>query len=270
MTDDDTTDDAPNLADPTIPFDHETVRYDREGGVVVVTVDRPDARNAVDNRTALGLRDAWRRFDADEAALVGVLTGAGDDFCAGADLKKMDLEDREEGWLGCSRLRVEKPTIAAVEGHAVAGGLELALWCDLRVAAEDATFGCFERRFGVPLVDGGTQRLPRVVGRGRALDMILTGRAVAADEAHDWGLADRVVEPGEALAAARELAAGIAEHPQPTVRTDRAALYDGLGESLEAGLKIEAWHGTKALGTAAEGAARFAEGEGRGGEGVEH
>ncbi|MWG34088.1 crotonase/enoyl-CoA hydratase family protein [Halomarina oriensis] len=269
MTDREVDADGPDLADPTVPFDHETVRYDREDGVAVVTIDRPNARNAVDSRTALGLRDAWKRFDTDEEALVGVFTGAGEHFCAGADLKRMDLEDREEGWLGCSRMRVEKPTIAAVEGHAVAGGLELALWCDLRVAAEDATFGCFERRFGVPLVDGGTQRLPRLVGRGRALDMILTGRAVEAAEAHDWGLADRVVEPGETLAAARELAAGIAEHPQTTVRTDRAALYDGLGESLETGLQIEAWHGTKALGTAAEGAARFADGEGRGGEGVE-
>jgi enoyl-CoA hydratase len=166
-------------------------------------------------------------------------------------------------------MRVDKPTIAAVEGHAVAGGLELAVWCDLRVAAADATFGCFERRFGVPLVDGGTQRLPRLVGRGRALDMILTGRAVDAEEAHDWGLADRVVDPGGALAAARDLAAGIAEHPQTTVRTDRAALYDGLGESLETGLTVEAWHGTRALDTAEEGAARFAGGEGRGGEGVD-
>jgi len=269
MTDTDPTDDRPALADPTVPFDHETVRYEREDSVAVVTVDRPEARNAIDDRTALGLRDAWRRFDADEEALVGVLTGSGDDFCAGADLKAMDLVDREEGWLGCTRMRVDKPTIAAVEGHAVAGGLELAVWCDLRVAAADATFGCFERRFGVPLVDGGTQRLPRLVGRGRALDMILTGRAVDAEEAHDWGLADRVVDPDTALAAARDLAAGIAEHPQTTVRTDRAALYDGLGELLATGLTVEAWHGTKALGTAAEGAARFDEGEGRGGEGVD-
>ena len=268
-TDDRGPPESTDRTDPETPFDHEMVRYERAEGVAVVTIDRPEARNAVDDRTARGLRDAWRRFDADEEALVGVLTGAGDDFCAGADLKAMDLEDRDEGWLGCSRLRVEKPTIAAVEGHAVAGGLELALWCDLRVAAADATFGCFERRFGVPLVDGGTQRLPRLVGRGRALDMILTGRVVDAEEAHDWGLADRVVDSGEALAAARTLAEGIAEHPQTTVRTDRAALYDGLGESLETGLKVEAWHGTKALDAAAEGAARFAGGEGRGGEGVE-
>jgi enoyl-CoA hydratase len=269
MDDSDDADRSADRADPTAPFDHETVGYDREDGVAVVTLDRPDARNAVDDRTALGLRDAWRRFDADGEALVGVLTGAGGEFCAGADLKAMDLEDREEGWLGCTRMRVEKPTIAAVEGHAVAGGLELACWCDLRVAAADATFGCFERRFGVPLVDGGTQRLPRLVGRGRALDMILTGRAVDAAEALDWGLADRVVDPGEALSAARTLAEGIAEHPQTTVRSDRAALYDGLGESLETGLTLEAWHGTKALDTAAAGASRFAEGEGRGGDGVD-
>ncbi|MFD1514613.1 crotonase/enoyl-CoA hydratase family protein [Halomarina rubra] len=265
----DPTDDSRDRTDPAVPFDHETVRYERDEGVAVVTVDRPESRNAIDDRTALGLRDAWRRFDTDDEALLGVLTGAGDDFCAGADLKQMDLEDREEGWLGCSRMRVDKPTVAAVEGHAVAGGLELALWCDLRVAAADATFGCFERRFGVPLVDGGTQRLPRLVGRGRALDMILTGRAVDAAEAHDWGLVDRVVDSGTALDAARELAAGIAAHPQTTVKSDRAALYDGLGESLETGLKVEAWHGTKALATADEGATRFAEGEGRGGESVD-
>jgi enoyl-CoA hydratase len=147
---------SPDPTDPDAPFEYETVRYDRRDGVAVVTIDRPDARNTVDDETARGLRAAWRRFDADDETLEGILTGAGETFSAGADLKRMDLVDREEGWLGCTRLRVGKPTIAAVEGHAVAGGLELALWCDLRVAASDATFGCFERRFGVPLVDGGT------------------------------------------------------------------------------------------------------------------
>jgi enoyl-CoA hydratase len=246
----------------------ETVRYEREGPVAVITIDRPEARNAVDDATARGLRDAWRRFDDGDAA-VGVLTGAGGTFSAGADLEKMDLEDRPEGWLGCTRMRVDKPTVAAVEGYCVAGGLELACWCDMRVAAEGATFGCFERRFGVPLVDGGTQRLPRIVGLGRALELIETGRALHATEAREWGLVNRVVPDGEALEAAVELAEGIAEHPQLTVRTDRAAVYDGLGLPVERGLTVEARHGARAMETAREGAARFAEGEGRGGEGVE-
>jgi enoyl-CoA hydratase len=181
----------------------------------------------------------------------------------------MDLEDGPEGWLGFTRRRVGKPTVAAVEGHCVAGGLEMALWCDLRVAAEGATFGCFERRFGVPLVDGATQRLPRVVGQGRALEMILTGRAVDAAEAREWGLANRVVDEGEALPAAIEVAERIADFPQETVRTDRAAVYEGIGTGEAEGLRIEAWHGTRALGAAVEGADRFASGEGRGGAGIE-
>jgi len=244
------------------------VTYDRDGPVAVIGIDRPEAKHAIDNETALALQEAWRRFDDDEDAAVGVLTGDEEVFSAGADLKQMDLEDRDEGWLGFSRMDVSKPTIAAVEGHCVAGGLEMALWCDLRVAGESAVFGCFERRFGVPLVDGGTQRLPRVVGQGRALDMILTGRPVEADEAKEWGLANRVVEDGGALAAAVELGKTVAEFPQRTVRTDRAAVYDGLGQELQQGLKVEAWHGRRALETAEEGATRFAAGEGRGGEGV--
>ena len=244
------------------------VTYDRDGPVAVIGIDRPDAKNAIDNETALALREAWKRFDDDDDAAVGVLTGNEAVFSAGADLKKMDLEDRDEGWLGFSRMAVSKPTIAAVEGHCVAGGLEMALWCDLRVAGESAVFGCFERRFGVPLVDGGTQRLPRIVGQGRALDMILTGRPVEAPEAKEWGLANRVVEDGDALEAAVELGRTIAEFPQQTVRTDRAALYDGLGQELEQGLTVEAWHGRRALETAEEGAERFAAGEGRGGAGV--
>jgi enoyl-CoA hydratase len=195
-----------------------------------------------------------------------VLYGANGTFSAGADLKAMDLEDTPDGWLGFTRMEVSKPTIAAVEGHCIAGGLEMALWCDLRVAAPDATFGCFERRFGVPLVDGGTQRLPRVVGLGRALEMILTGRAVEAEEAREWGLVNRIDD--DPLAAAREMGEVIAEFPQETVRTDRAAVYEGLGASLEQGLAIEGWHGSRALETAMEGADRFAGGEGRGGEGV--
>lgn len=245
------------------------VTYEREGPVAVVTVDRPGRRNAVDRETAEELGEAWERFDDDEDALVGVLTGSEGTFSAGADLQAMDLEDGPEGWLGFTRTRVEKPTIAAVEGHCVAGGLEMALWCDLRVAGEGAEFGCFERRFGVPLVDGGTQRLPRVVGLGRALEMILTGRAVDAETAREWGLVNRVVEDGAALDAAVELGELIASFPQETVRTDRAAVYDGLGVPLEQGLGVEGWHGSRALRTAEEGADRFAGGEGRGGEGVE-
>jgi enoyl-CoA hydratase len=245
------------------------VTYERDGPVAVISIDRPDAKHAIDNETALALQDAWRRFDEDDDAAVGVLTGDAETFSAGADLKQMDLEDRDEGWLGFSRMQVSKPTIAAVEGHCVAGGLEMALWCDLRIAGESATFGCFERRFGVPLVDGGTQRLPRIVGQGRALEMIITGRPVEAPEAREWGLVNRVVEDGEALQAAVELGETVAEFPQQTVRTDRAALYEGLGEPIEKGLQIEAWHGRRALETAEEGAERFASGEGRHGEGIE-
>jgi enoyl-CoA hydratase len=245
-----------------------SVHYDREGPVAVVTVDRPDRRNAIDRATADALRDAWTRFEDGDAA-VGVLTGSEGTFSAGADLKAMDLEDSPEGWLGFTRERVSKPTIAAVEGHCVAGGLEMALWCDIRVASETAEFGCFERRFGVPLVDGGTQRLPRVVGLGRALDMILTGRAVDAETAERWGLATRVVEAGEARDAAVDLGTRIAEFPQQTVLTDRAAVYDGIGTTLERGLGVEGWHGSRALRTAEAGADRFASGEGRGGAGIE-
>ncbi|MFB6172974.1 MAG: crotonase/enoyl-CoA hydratase family protein [Haloarculaceae archaeon] len=244
------------------------VTYEREGPVAVVTIDRPERRNSIDDETALALRDAWARFDEDGDALVGVLTGSEGIFSAGADLKAMDLENREEGFLGFTRTRVDKPTIAAVEGHCVAGGLEMALWCDLRVASESATFGCFERRFGVPLVDGGTQRLPRIVGLGRALEMILTGEAVDAETAHDWGLANRVVPAGEARAAAVELGEVIAGFPQTTVRTDRRAVYEGLGSTLEQGLTVEDAHGARAIETGREGADRFAGGEGRGGEGI--
>lgn len=243
----------------------EPVRYERRGPVAVVTIDRPDRRNAVDAATADALAEARERFaDGDADALV--LTGADGNFSAGADLKAFDLEERPEGYLGLTRTRVEKPTIAAVEGYCVAGGLELALWCDLRVAARGAIFGCLERRFGVPLVDGGTQRLPRVVGLGRALDLILTGRELDAGTAYDWGLVDRLVGEGEALDAAILLAELIASFPQETVRTDLAAVYDGLGESLEDGLRLEAEHGRRAMETAREGAERFAAGEGQGGE----
>ncbi len=245
-----------------------TVEYDRRGPVAVVTVDRPDRRNAIDNATAEALGDAWARFDGDEEALVGVLTGSEGTFSAGADLKAMDLEDTPEGWLGFTRIRVSKPTVAAIEGHCVAGGLEMALWCDLRVASRSATFGCFERRFGVPLIDGGTQRLPHVVGLGRALELILTGRALDPETAKEWGLVNRLAPEGAALETAVEMAEVIAGFPQETVRTDREAVYDGLGSTLAQGLATEAWHGSRALETAVEGADRFAGGEGRGGEGV--
>jgi enoyl-CoA hydratase len=215
------------------------VEYDRRGPVAIVTIDRPDRRNAVDDATAGELNDAWDRFDEDDDALVGVLTGSEGTFSAGADLEAMDLEDRPEGWLGFTRRRVSKPTVAAVEGHCVAGGLEMALWCDLRVAGESATFGCFERRFGVPLVDGGTQRLPHVVGLGRALELILTGRELDAETAAEWGLVNRLAPAGAALETAVKLAEVIAGFPQETVRTDRAAVYDGLGETLERGLAVE-------------------------------
>ena len=243
------------------------VEYDCRGPVAVITTDHPDRRNAVDDATAEELGDAWDRFDEDDA-LVGVLTGSEGTFSAGADLEAIDLEDRPEGWLGFTRRRVSKPTVAAVEGHCVAGGLEMALWCDLRVAGESATFGCFERRFGVPLVDGGTQRLPHVVGLGRALELILTGRELDAETAAEWGLVNRPAPAGAALETAVELAEVIAGFPQETVRTDRAAVYDGLGETLERGLAVEGWHGSRAMETAREGADRFAGGEGRGGEGV--
>lgn len=246
----------------------DVVDYTRTGSVAVISIERPERKNAIDRTTARELADAWDRFEADEDALVGVLYGEGETFSAGADLKAMDLADDGDGWLGFTRRTVSKPTIAAIEGYCVAGGLEMALWCDLRVAGESSTFGCFERRFGVPLVDGATQRLPRVIGLGRALEMILTGQAVTAKRANEWGLVNRVVDDGEALERAVELGEVIAEYPQETVRTDRAAVYDGLGVALEQGLQVEAWHGSRVMDQAATGAVRFADGEGREGDGV--
>ena len=243
-----------------------SVTYETHERVGVVTVDRPDRRNAIDRATAVALKEAWQQFDTDNSTDVGILYGAGAVFSSGADLKAFDLVADRDGFLGFTLLRVSKPTIAAIEGYCVAGGLEMALWCDLRVAADDAVFGCFERRWGVPLVDGGTQRLPRIVGLGRAMDMILTGRPVDATEAMSMGLVNRVTEPGEALHGAIELAKQIAAFPQTTVRTDRAAVLDGLG--LTGGLEYERHHGLEALRVAREGAARFAMGEGRHGEGV--
>lgn len=249
-----------------------TVRVERNGPVVTVTIDRPERRNAVDPPTAIALREAFTAFDADEEALVAVLTGAGGAFCSGYDLKAYAAQgsshDPEgEGPMGPTRLRLSKPVVAAVEGPAVAGGLELALWCDLRVASETAVFGVYCRRWGVPLIDGGTVRLPRIVGQGRALDMILTGRPVAAAEAQAIGLADRVTAPGRALAVAEALAAEIARFPQACLRVDRASAYAQWDHDLPAALRAEARGGVAALEAGArEGAARFTSGLGRGGD----
>ncbi|MGW5134994.1 crotonase/enoyl-CoA hydratase family protein [Streptomyces sp. NPDC004135] len=245
------------------------VRVERRGPVTTVVLSRPEVRNAVDGPTAAELAAAFRAFEADEEARAAVLWGEGGTFCAGADLKALGtghgnrVEPEGDGPMGPTRMRLSKPVIAAVAGHAVAGGLELALWCDLRVAEEDAVFGVFCRRWGVPLIDGGTVRLPRLIGTGRALDLILTGRPVPAAEALDMGLVNRVVPPGRARAAAEELAAGIARFPQACLRSDRASVLgqEGLGEP--AALEAEFRHGTGVLAESLEGAARFAAGAGR-------
>jgi enoyl-CoA hydratase len=243
----------------------EEVRYERVGAAAVLTIDRPERRNAVDAATARALRAGLERFEADDGARVLVLTGAGGEaFCAGADLKAMDLEvDHPAGPMGFSRLAASKPTIAAVDGWCLAGGLELALWCDLRLATPGSTFGCFERRWGVPLIDGGTQRLPRVIGLGRALDLILTGRAVGAEEAERIGLLTEVTAPGAHLERALELAEALAAFPQDTMLADRRAAIEGLGMPLADGIALEHRLGRETLVTAARGATRFAAGEGR-------
>jgi enoyl-CoA hydratase len=242
-----------------------SVRVERAGPVTTVVLDRPGARNAVDREHAEALADAFRAFDADEEAAVGVLWGAGGAFCAGADLKQLDNRVDAEGDapMGPTRMLLSKPVIAAVAGHAVAGGLELALWCDLRVAEEDAVFGVFCRRFGVPLIDGGTVRLPRLVGLSRALDLILTGRAVGAEEALAIGLANRVVPRGASREAAEELARQLAAFPQETMRRDRLSAIEGLGLSLGEAFGVEFERSVGALETAREGAKRFVAGEGR-------
>ncbi len=254
-------------------LDSEQVTYDRRGAAAVVTIDREERRNAVDGPTAALLTDAYERFVADDDARVLVLTGAGDvSFCAGADLKAIDTFvprlSLENGPLGFTRLTPPKPTIAAIGGWCLAGGLELALWCDLRVAAEGAQLGFTERRFGVPLVDGGTQRLPRIVGLGRALDMILTGRIVAADEALAMGLLTEVVPAGRHLDRALEIAEALARFPQETMLADRQAAIDGIGMPFSDGMRMEAESGPRTFAVAARGAARFADGEGRGGAGA--
>jgi enoyl-CoA hydratase len=247
----------------------EEVRYERQGPAAVLTIDRPARRNAVDAATAAALREGLERFEADSEARVLVLTGAGGAFCAGADLKAIDLDvDHPGGPMGFTRLTPSKPTIAAIDGWCLAGGLELALWCDLRIAGTEATFGCFERRWGVPLIDGGTQRLPHIVGMGRALDLILTGRPLGAEEALHIGLVAEVVEPGRPLERALELAVRLAAFPQETMLSDRQAAIEGAGLPLAEGLQLEHRLGREVLDVAARGAARFAGGEGRHGEGA--
>ena len=245
------------------------VRVERSGPVVTVILDRPAAKNAVDRDTAEALADAFRAFDADDTARVGVLFGDHGSFCAGADLKALSqgkgnrVAPDGDGPMGPSRMLLGKPVIAAIAGHAVAGGLELALWCDLRVAEEDAVLGVFCRRFGVPLIDGGTIRLPRLIGLSRALDLILTGRAVDATEAHAIGLVNRVVGKGESRAAAEQLAHELAALPQAALRADRTSAYLQHDLDLNAALAQELQLGARALGEAVEGATRFAGGAGR-------
>ncbi|MFI5815977.1 crotonase/enoyl-CoA hydratase family protein [Streptomyces sp. NPDC051643] len=245
------------------------VRTERQGYVTTVVLSRPGARNAVDGPTAVELADAFREFEADDTARVAVLWGEGGTFCAGADLKAIGTEhgnrvaEDGDGPMGPTRLRLSKPVIAAVAGHAVAGGLELALWCDLRVAEEDAVLGVFCRRWGVPLIDGGTVRLPRLIGTSRAMDMILTGRPVPAPEAYGMGLVNRLVPNGRARAAAEELAADIAGFPQSCLRSDRASVLDQEGMVEQTALRGELRHGMDVLADGMEGAARFASGAGR-------
>jgi enoyl-CoA hydratase len=248
----------------------EELRYERPGAAAVITIDRPERRNAIDNAAAEAFRAALREFEADEGARVLVLTGAGGiAFCAGADLKALDLDvDYPEGPMGPTRLTPAKPAIAAVDGWCLAGGVELALWCDMRIATPQSTFGLFERRWGVPLVDGGTQRLPRIIGMGRALELILTGRPVDAEEAHRIGLVNELVEPGHHLDRALELAERIASFPQETMLADRQAAIEGFGLPLADGLKLEHKLGREVLDVAVRGAARFSAGEGRHGTGV--
>jgi enoyl-CoA hydratase len=247
------------------------VSYRTEGGVAVVTIDRPHVRNAVDKPTAEQLASAFRRFEADEALAAAVLTGAGGHFCAGADLQAVAAGETDrvtadgDGPMGPTRMLLRKPVVAAIEGYAVAGGLELAIWCDLRVAASDAVLGVFCRRFGVPLVDLGTVRLPRLIGHGRALDLILTGRPVAAEEAHRIGLVDRVTQPGGALAGAVALAAELAALPQNCLRSDRLSVYEQWDLSWEDATRNETRRGLEVLGSGEtlDGATRFSRGAGR-------
>lgn len=251
-----------------------TLIIERDGPISTMTINRPRARNAVDPETALELRAAFKAFDSDDSQSVAILTGADGAFCAGYDLKVAAQggsgtawNPEDEGPMGPTRMLLSKPVIAAVEGHAVAGGLELALWCDLRVASATAVFGVYCRRWGVPLIDGGTIRLPRLIGHSRALDMILTGRGVEAREAHEIGLANRLVPAGEALAAATELALEIAKFPQSCMQADRRSSYQQWSLDIADALVNEGRGGQGLDREEIEaGAARFASGKGRGGD----
>ena len=245
-----------------------SVETARDNSILIVTLNRPDVRNAVDASTAAALAEVFRSFDADETLRVAVLTGAGATFCAGADLKAIaaghpnTLSDAGDGPMGPTRMLLSKPVVAAIEGHAVAGGLELALWCDLRVVSRDATLGVYCRRFGVPLIDLGTIRLPRLIGQSHALDLILTGRGVTGEEALRMGLANRLVESGDALKAALELARTIASFPQACMRSDRLSCYEQWGLSTEEAIRNEYRRGMAVLasGETAAGARNFAGG----------
>jgi enoyl-CoA hydratase/carnithine racemase len=251
-----------------------TVRYEVDGAVATVSIDRPRVRNAVDVETAAALIECFNRFDANSELAVAILTGSGGNFCAGFDLKALAagsgnrLSESGQGPMGPTRMLLSKPVIAAIEGYAVAGGLELALWCDLRVAASNATFGVFNRRFGVPLIDLGTIRLPRIIGQGRALDLILTGRPVLADEALRIGLVDRLVGPGDALAEALMLAQQMATYPQRAMRADRLSVLDQWSRTLDEAAQAEFRGGSDVMasGEAQAGARRFTEGSGRHGD----
>lgn len=247
-----------------------SVKIQNDGPVTTITINRPQARNAVDRPTAHALVEAFTAFDQDADARVAVFTGAGGNFCAGADLKAVASGERRnridpqgDGPMGPSRMLLSKPVIGAISGYAVAGGLELACWCDLRICDETAVFGVFCRRWGVPLIDGGTVRLPRLIGASRAMDMILSGRPVAAQEALAWGLANRVVAAGAALAQAQAMAAQLAEFPQDCMRHDRLSAHQQWALGLDAALANEFTHGMASIDQAASGAARFAGGVGR-------
>lgn len=252
----------------------QTIRTQRDGAIFTVSIDRPERRNAVDRAAADALAEAFRAFDSDDGLSVAILTGEGGNFCAGADLKALPggggnrTEPDGDGPMGPTRMVLTKPVIAAVEGYAVAGGLELALWCDLRVAAKNAVFGVFCRRFGVPLIDGGTVRLPRLIGQSRALDMVLTGRPVGAEEAFAWGLANRLAEPGGALDAALGLARELAALPQACLRNDRSSALGqwSLGETDAIAAEFALGRATLASGETLSGAKAFADGAGRGGK----
>lgn len=268
------------MSDPS--GDLTRTSYELRGSTAILTIERPERRNAVDAETAAELLEGFRRFEADDEARAMVLTGAGDiAFCAGADLKALaeagpdvpldrvvEIAERTEGPMGFTRALASKPTIAAISGWALAGGLELALWCDLRIATKGSKLGYPERRWGVPLIDGGTLRLPRIVGLGRALDLILTGRIIETGEAHSWGLLTEVVDEGEHLNRAVEIAEALARFPQETMLSDRRSAIEGSTLPLAESLEFEAAVGRASIATGLRGAGRFAGGEGRGGAGA--